>query len=112
AAKPRAGLVMVEPSLHHTGVGLVAFVQLLEYAFSEFPLRKVYVEATTDAVGQYASSVGRGFLQTEGVLAGHQWNGYGFSDVVIASIWRDRFQNSAERLRWIERGRLRVARQR
>ncbi|MDJ0769381.1 MAG: GNAT family protein [Ilumatobacter sp.] len=86
------------PNLHQTGVGIKAFGTIIEQAFNEFPVRKIYLEANRTAVGQYRSVLDK-FAEVEGTLREHQWVGGHFEDVVIAAIFRAHWMTAIDRFR-------------
>ena len=45
--------VMMAPTAHATGTGLIASGQLIDEAFAAFPIRKIYVEAAAAALSLY-----------------------------------------------------------
>ena len=72
------------------GRGLIAEAAFLafHYAFSTWPLRKLYMEATDDSFQAFGSGLGELFQQ-EGRLVDHVfWNGR-WVDMVIVAVYRD-----------------------
>jgi hypothetical protein len=74
--------------------GVFLFVN---YLFAEFEFRKLYGEVIEYNLPAFESAVGR-WLETEGVLRGHELHGGRRWDVHIVSLWRDRFEKDRERL--------------
>jgi RimJ/RimL family protein N-acetyltransferase len=71
------------------GSGLVAEGVLLgvHYAFSTWPFRKLYLEATEDSFQAFTSGLGT-FFQEEGRLREHTfWNG-SYRDLVVLAVYR------------------------
>ncbi len=97
--------VLTSPELIGTGAGIVAISKLVEIAFQDWPLRKLYFEASAGAFAQYASAL-KNIVIKEGLLVQHQWNGSCYEDVVIAAIWRDNWMEADYRHRLIASGRL------
>lgn len=84
------------------GLGLALEGVLLgfHYAFSTWPLRKVYMEANEDSYRQFAGGLGV-FFEEEGCLRNHAyWNGR-YVDLKILAVYRERWQEHAER--WLRR---------
>ena len=97
--------VMMAPTAHATGTGLVATGQLIDEAFAAFPIRKIYVEAAVAALSLYHSGTVE-IIQIGGQLKSHQWNGTMFEDVFVGGIYRERWLGSTIRRRLIRTGRL------
>ncbi|HEU4794338.1 MAG TPA: hypothetical protein VFT02_01830, partial [Pyrinomonadaceae bacterium] len=71
------------------GRGLIAEGVLLgfHYAFTTWPFRKIYMEATEESYKAFKSGLGRFFIE-EGRLKEHAfWNGR-FIDVLILAVYR------------------------
>jgi RimJ/RimL family protein N-acetyltransferase len=72
------------------GLGLIAEGVLLgfHYAFSTWPFRKIYMEATEESYRAFKSGLGRFFVE-EGRLKEHSfWNGR-FMDLLILAVYRE-----------------------
>lgn len=72
------------------GLGLIAEGVLLgfHYAFSTWPFRKIYMEATEESYRTFKSGLGRFFVE-EGRLKAHVfWNGR-FMDLLILAVYRE-----------------------
>ena len=72
------------------GLGLIAEGVLLgfHYAFSTWPFRKIYMEATEESYRAFKSGLGRFFVE-EGRLKQHAfWNGR-FMDLLILAVYRE-----------------------
>ncbi len=72
------------------GSGLVTEGVLLafNYAFTTWPFRKIYMEATEESYQAFKSGLGR-FFTEEGCLREHAfWNGY-FMDLLILAVYRE-----------------------
>jgi RimJ/RimL family protein N-acetyltransferase len=71
------------------GLGLIAEGVLLgfHYAFSTWPFRKIYMEATEESYSAFRSGLGRFFVE-EGRLKEHVfWNGR-YMDLLILAVYR------------------------
>ena len=71
------------------GQGLIAEGVLLgfHYAFSSWPFRKIYMEATEESYAAFKSGLGRFFVE-EGRLKEHAfWNNH-FMDLLILAVYR------------------------
>lgn len=78
------------------GLGLIAEGVLLgfHYAFTTWPFRKVYMEATEESYSAFKSGLGRFFVE-EGRLKEHAfWNGH-FMDVLILAVYRQTWADHA-----------------
>ncbi len=64
---------------------------MLEYGFSTWPMRKLYIEATTPALDQYGSALRKGVIEEEARLRDFEQYGSSWADLVICSISRRRF---------------------
>lgn len=81
------------------GSGLVAEAALLafHYAFTTWPLRKVYMEATEDSLRAFDAGQGDLFRE-EGRLVDHVfWNGR-YVDVVILAVYRETWNRLLPRM--------------
>ena len=78
------------------GRGLIAEGVLLgfHYAFTTWPFRKIYMEATEESYTAFKSGLGRFFVE-EGRLKEHAfWNGR-FIDVLILAVYRKTWADHA-----------------
>jgi RimJ/RimL family protein N-acetyltransferase len=78
------------------GLGLIAEGVLLgfHYAFSTWPFRKIYMEATEESYQAFKSGLGRFFVQ-EGQLKEHIfWNGR-FIDLLLLAVYRETWAHHA-----------------
>jgi RimJ/RimL family protein N-acetyltransferase len=78
------------------GSGLIAEGVLLgfHYAFTTWPLRKIYMEATEESYRAFESGLGRFFVE-EGRLRQHAfWNGR-FMDLLILAVYRETWAHHA-----------------
>ena len=81
------------------GSGLIAEAAFLafHYAFTTWPLRKVYMEATEDSFRAFENGLDD-FFREEGRLVGHVfWNGR-YVDVVILAVYRETWSRLAQRM--------------
>jgi RimJ/RimL family protein N-acetyltransferase len=81
------------------GSGLMAEAVLLgfNYAFTTWPFRKIYMEATETSYGFFRSGLKR-FFSEEGRLRDHTfWDGR-YIDVMVLAVYRDTWVEQAERL--------------
>ena len=81
------------------GSGLVAEAAFLafHYAFTTWPLRKIYMEATEDSYRAFEAGLDQ-FFQEEGRLIDHVfWNG-GYVDMVILAVYRETWNRLAPRM--------------
>ncbi len=81
------------------GVGLVAEAALLcfHYAFTTWPLRKIYMESTEESYKGFSSGLNR-FFQEEGRLRQHSfWNGT-YMDLLILAVYRETWAHHAPRM--------------
>ena len=78
------------------GSGLVAEGVFLgvHYAFSTWPLRKIYLEATEDSFQAFSSGHGKLFRE-EGRLREHAWSNGAYIDLVYMGILRSEWQSLA-----------------
>lgn len=85
------------PRAQGSGLVLEAVLLLCNYAFSTWPLRKLYLEATEPSYRAFRSGIDRYFSE-EGRLRSHTfWNG-GYVDVVITAIYRETWAKHAEEM--------------
>lgn len=86
-------------------LGLIAEGVLLgfHYAFTTWPFRKIYMEATEESYSAFQSGLGRFFVE-EGRLKEHVfWNGR-FMDVFILAVYRETWADrAAAMLKRVER---------
>ena len=78
------------------GLGLIAEGVLLgfHYAFTTWPFRKIYMEATEESYKAFKSGLGRFFIQ-EGQLKQHVfWDGR-FMDLLILAVYRETWAQKA-----------------
>lgn len=81
------------------GLGLIAEGVLLgfHYAFSTWPFRKIYMEATEESYRAFKSGLGRFFVE-EGRLKEHAfWNGR-FMDLLILAVYREMWTHHTSRM--------------
>lgn len=81
------------------GLGLIMEGVLLgfNYAFSTWPFRKLYMEATDDSYEEFRSGLGV-FFEEEGRLKRHVfWNGR-YADLSILAVYRDTWADRAPRM--------------
>ena len=81
------------------GSGLIAEAAFLafHYAFTTWPLRKVYMEATEDSFRAFENGLDD-FFREEGRLVDHVfWNGR-YVDVVILAVYRETWSRLAQRM--------------
>lgn len=81
------------------GTGLMAEAAFLafHYAFSTWPLRKLYMEATEDSFRAFEGGLDD-FFREEGRLADHVfWNGR-YVDMVILAVYRETWSRLAPRM--------------
>lgn len=69
----------------------------LNYLFSTFPLRKLYLEVPEFNLTQFSAGVGT-IMQSEGVLKEHDYFEGRYWDLHILAIYRDRIEGAVERL--------------
>lgn len=84
------------------GLGLIAEGVLLgfHYAFSTWPFRKIYMEATEESYRAFRSGLGRFFVE-EGRLKEHVfWNGR-FMDLLILAVYRETWARHTSK--WLKR---------
>lgn len=88
---------LATPEVQGMGLALEGVLLGFHYAFSTWPLRKVYMEATEDSYRQFAGGLGVFFVE-EGCLQQHAfWNGR-YVDLKILAVYRERWQSHAERM--------------
>lgn len=85
------------PESMSTGTVVRGALQLLDYAFPRFQLRKVYLESLESSLAQFKSAVRVGLLVEEGRLAGHEWNGSHYEDLVFLSMSEERWSAHRDR---------------
>lgn len=81
------------------GTGLIAEAAFLafHYAFTTWPLRKIYMEATEDSFRAFEGGLGDLFRE-EGRLGDHVfWNGR-YVDMVIVAVYRETWDRLAPRM--------------
>lgn len=71
-----------------------ATVLFIEYLFSCWAFRKLYLEVNGYNLEQFSSGVGR-LLEEEGRLSEHVYFGGRYWDQHLLSLWRDRWEESA-----------------
>lgn len=74
------------PEVMGTGLVARAALELIDYAFERFRLRKIYVETRGHALTQFKSIVRRGIMVEEARLRDHEWLMTGYDDLVILSV--------------------------
>ena len=88
------------------GRGLIAEGVLLgfHYAFTTWPFRKIYMEATEESYRAFKSGLGRFFVE-EGRLKEHAFWGGRFIDVLILAVYRQTWADHAPAmLKRLDRG--------
>ena len=78
-------LALSAPELIGSGLVLRGALDVADYGFKRFKLRKVYVESLESSLDQYRSALRIGLLTEEGRLVDHEWNGSTFEDLVFLS---------------------------
>ena len=81
------------------GLGLIAEGVLLgfHYAFTTWPFRKIYMEATEESYRAFKSGLGRFFVE-EGRLKEHVfWNGR-YMDLLILAVYRETWARHTARM--------------
>jgi RimJ/RimL family protein N-acetyltransferase len=78
------------------GLGLIAEGVLLgfHYAFSTWPFRKIYMEATEESYRAFESGLGRFFVEEARLKEHVFWNG-SFMDVLILAVYRETWARHA-----------------
>lgn len=89
---------MLSPGVRGLGWPIEGFLLFVDYLFSSFDLRKLYAEAAAFNLTQYGSAVGR-FMCEEGRLRDHIFANGELHDVHVLAIYRDAWEEYAERLR-------------
>lgn len=85
---------VLEPGAAPTGWGMEVLGLFISYLFESFNLRKIYFESLSFNLSQFASGIGRFFVE-EGRLRGHDFYGGRWWDLHVMAIYREQ---------WIERG--------
>lgn len=96
AAGHAAIRVLVSPDHKHPLTGIDTFLTLTGFAFANFPLVKVYVQANTFSLEQFRSGVDVGFLEEEARLHNHERFGEEWADLIYLSMSRALFHQSTE----------------
>ena len=76
---------------YRRGFGAEATAGLLEYLFSEFPLRKVYADVLEFDMDTIKPLLGAGFVE-EGRFREHVWHGEQYWDMYRFAIYREAWQ--------------------
>jgi RimJ/RimL family protein N-acetyltransferase len=78
------------------GLGMIAEGVLLgfHYAFSTWPFRKIYMEATEESYRAFKSGVGRFFVEEARLKEHIFWNG-NFMDLLILAVYRETWARHA-----------------
>lgn len=79
------------PEMVASGLVVRGVLQLVDYAFDRFRLRKIYVETLDLSLNSFRSAIAFGLLSEEGRLRNHEWNGSTYDDLVFLSIDRDQW---------------------
>jgi RimJ/RimL family protein N-acetyltransferase len=86
--------VFTDPAVRGQDVGFRASLLTLQYAFSSWPFRKIYMEVMDRNI-QPHWHIDADFLVEEGRLREHSFFEGAFHDTVIFAIWRERFREVA-----------------
>lgn len=79
---------LAKPDVQGSGLVLEGVLLAFHYAFSTWPFRKIYMEATEGSLQAFKSGLGDMFVE-EGRLGQHAfWNGR-YLDLVILAVYRD-----------------------
>jgi RimJ/RimL family protein N-acetyltransferase len=89
--------MVAEPYAVGSGLLVEAGMAFLSHAFDTWPLRKVYIEATEDALRQYRSVVRRCGSE-EGLLREHAYAEGRYQDVHLIAIYRADFESYRDTL--------------
>ncbi|MGE0308501.1 MAG: GNAT family N-acetyltransferase [Acidimicrobiia bacterium] len=85
------------PEVLRTGLVLRGALQLIDYAFARFRLRKIYLETLESSFSAFRSASLIGAISEEGRLREHEWNGTTYDDLVFLSIDRDQWARFRQR---------------
>ena len=86
----------------NTGIGMEASFLFVNYLFTNWNFRKIYVEAPSFVLEYYKSALGRVFVE-EGRLREHEYFGGRYWDKLICAIWRhDWDELQARGLRYVQ----------
>jgi hypothetical protein len=81
---------LVAPELRMGTTAVDTVLQMLEFAFGQWPLRKVYFETNSIAIQQYSSAVARGLLVEEARLLNYELFGDGsWADLIFLAVDRE-----------------------
>lgn len=90
--------VIVAPELRQGHVSVEALVELLQFGFAQWPLRKVYLECNSHSLRQFGSAVERGYFVEEARLRDYELFGDGeWSDRIYLSTDREAVRAYGER---------------
>lgn len=85
------------PKVQGSGLMAEAVVLAFNYAFTTWPFRKLYMEATETSYSFFKSGLGR-FFNEEGRLREHSfWNGR-YEDLLILAVYRTTWAAQADRI--------------
>lgn len=87
---------LAAPEVLGTGLVVRGVLQLVEYGFARFRLRKIYLESLSSSLSQFGSATRLGLLSEEGRLREHEWNGSGFDDLVFLSVSAEQWNTYRE----------------
>jgi RimJ/RimL family protein N-acetyltransferase len=83
----------LDPAFHELGWPLEGIGLFVDYAFTAFDLRKIYVEVLETSLDQYRGLVGR-VLVEEGRLKAHRYVMGELVDCYIFALYRDVFEET------------------
>jgi RimJ/RimL family protein N-acetyltransferase len=84
------------PAVHSTGLVVDAAIAVVDYAFSNWPIAKIYLDVLDINLPQFAWVLDY-FIQ-EGRLVGHDRDGSRPIDLLILALYREAFMAHRERL--------------
>jgi RimJ/RimL family protein N-acetyltransferase len=88
--------VLMDSNTYATGLGTETFLLFINYLFSVWPLRKIYLETSEYNLTFFKSACDRGLLIEEGRLRGHMFLGGQYWDQVILACYREELLRAAD----------------
>ena len=86
--------IFLNKKYRDVGVGALCGVQFLDELFSNYPLRKIYIDVYDYNKQSLACNLGIGFVE-EGCLKGYRYNNGEYHDMHLLSITREKFYEKA-----------------
>lgn len=88
-------VVYIDAAYRSTGLGGYCAIKFMDYLFSEYPIRKIYVMIYAYNSDSLDSNLKAGFIE-EGILKKYRYYNGMFYDLHILSMDRERFYNTLQ----------------